>query len=98
METKYVLAIVIVALAGVLYALVNVCPNKFKNAEPLIKSPIIALIGLLGIILSGAAVITMSCIDVLYGITTLAAFVCGYVSSWYIIKKPERRYIKKHLK
>ena len=98
METKYIVAIIFVALAGALYAAVNISPNKFESREPLIKSPIIGLMGLFGAIMSGAAIIGMFCVDIIYGIATIASLLCGYFFSWYIIKRPERKYIKEHLK
>ncbi len=98
METRYFIAIIFVALAGVLYAIVNICPNSYKSFDPLINSRFIWMISILGFLLSGAMVVGMFKINAIFGIATVYSFLIGFFLAWYVIKIPERRYIKEHLK
>lgn len=98
MEIRYFIAIIIVALAGVLYAMVNICPNRYKSSDPLIKFRFIWMVSILGFLFSGAMVVGMFKVNTIFGIATVYSFLIGFFLAWYVIKIPERRYIKEHLK
>ncbi len=94
METKFVIAMICVALVGALYATINVSPNKYKSREALITHPLlgILIIGLCTCV--GAAVIGSFNQSILKGIIAMCCPVLGYFISRYIIKAPERKYLK----
>ena len=89
METRFVIAMICVAFVGALYATINVSPNKYKSREALITNPIIGLSMSIG-----AAIIGSFYSSVLKGIISIICPIVGYIISWYIIKIPERRYLK----
>ena len=83
-----------VAFVGALYATINVSPNKYKSREALITNPILGVL-IIGLSMSiGAAIIGSFYSSVLKGIISIICPIVGYIISWYIIKIPERRYLK----
>lgn len=94
MEVRFFIAMFCVALVGALYAAINVSPNKYKSREALITNPLLGIL-IIGLCTSvGAAVIGSFHQGILKGIIALICPVVGYCLSWYIIKIPERKYLK----
>ena len=94
MEVRFLIAMVCVAVVGALYATINVSPNKYKSREALITNPILGVL-IIGLCTSvGAAIIGSFYQGVLKGVIAIICPIFGYWLSWYIIKIPERRYLK----
>ncbi len=94
MEVRFFIAMFYVVLVGALYAAINVSPNKYKNSEALITHPIVGIL-IVGLCTSGGAAIVGSFYQGVWkGIISLICLVVGYCIAWYIIKIPERKYLK----
>lgn len=94
MEVRFVIAMICVAIVGALYAAINVSPNKYKGREALITNPLLGVL-IIGLCTSvGAAVIGAFYQSILKGIIAIICFILGCWLSWYIIKIPERKYLK----
>lgn len=94
METRFFIAMFCVALVGALYAAINVSPNKYKSREALISNQFLCVLIICLCLGTGGAVIGSFHQSILKGIIALICPVIGYCLSWYIIKIPERRYLK----
>lgn len=94
MEVRFLIAMICVAFVGALYATINVSPNKYKSREALITNPILGVL-IIGLSTSvGAAIIGSFYQGIWQGIVAIICPIIGYCLSWYIIKIPERRYLK----
>lgn len=90
---KFFIAIIIVIIAGALYAAVNVSPNKYENREPLLNSFFWAMLSILSCMVAGAAVMGSFYQSTWKGIVAIIFLVIGFCLTRYVIKKPERKYI-----
>ena len=94
MEVRFLIAMIGVVVIGALYAAINVSPNKYKSREALISHPVLGVLIVCLCMVGGGAIIGSFNQSLIKGFIAVACVVLGYVLSWYIIKTPERKYMK----
>lgn len=94
MEVRFLIAMIGVVVIGALYATINVSPNKYKSREALISNQFLGVLIISLCMVGSGAIIGSFNQSLIKGFVAIACIVFGYVLSWYIIKIPERRYLK----
>lgn len=94
METRFIIAMFCMVIIGGLYATINVSPNKFKSREALITSPFWGVLIIFLCLIAGAGIVGSFYQSTLQGIVAVCCPLLGFAISWYIIKTPERKYLK----
>ena len=94
MDARFSIAMLGMFIVGALYAAINVSPNKYRKREPLISSPVLGLLITSLSACTGVTVFALFFINLGKGIVGAVCLLSGYFISRYVIKNPERKYLK----